>query len=37
MYNSLKEDKVIVLKELETFVDGASMKKIGQYTFVSCG
>lgn len=34
MYESLQRNEPIVLKELETFVDGASMKKTSRYTFV---
>lgn len=34
MYNSLKCGKKINLEELETFVDGASMKNTGQCPFV---
>lgn len=34
MYDSLQKNEPIVLKDLETFVDGASMKKTSRYTFV---
>ena len=34
MYNSLKEGKPITLDNLDTFVDGASMKKTGPIPFV---
>lgn len=34
MYNSLKEGKPIILENLDTFVDGASMRKTGQIPFV---
>lgn len=33
MYNSLEENHPIVLKELDTFVDGASMKKAGSFPY----
>jgi threonine dehydratase len=35
MYNSLKVGRPIVLDSLDTFVDGASMKKTGKIPFVS--
>lgn len=35
MYNSLRDGKPIVLTELDTFVDGASMKKASSKTFVN--
>jgi len=35
MYNSLKAGHPIVLDSLDTFVDGASMKKTGKIPFVS--
>jgi len=34
MYNSLKTGKKVSLEDLETFVDGASMKNTGQYPWV---
>ncbi len=34
MYNSLKTGKRVILDELETFVDGASMKNTGQIPWV---
>jgi threonine dehydratase len=34
MYNSLKVGEPIVLDTLETFVDGASMKRTGKIPFV---
>jgi threonine dehydratase len=34
MYNSLQIGKPIVLDTLETFVDGASMKRTGSIPFV---
>jgi len=35
MFNSLKIGEPIVLDSLETFVDGASMKRTGRIPFVS--
>jgi len=34
MYNSLQCGKRVILDQLETFVDGASMKNTGQCPFV---
>lgn len=34
MYNSLKLGEPVVLDSLETFVDGASMKRTGRIPFV---
>ena len=35
MYNSLKVGHPVVLDSLDTFVDGASMKKTGKIPFVN--
>ena len=37
MYNSLKVGHPIILDSLDTFVDGASMKKAGHIPFVCIG
>jgi threonine dehydratase len=34
MYNSLQMNQPVVLDTLETFVDGASMKRTGRIPFV---
>ena len=34
MYNSLREKRAVTLESLDTFVDGASMKKTGPIPFV---
>ncbi|MBL7816740.1 MAG: threonine ammonia-lyase IlvA [Saprospiraceae bacterium] len=33
MHESLKREEVIALKQIDTFVDGAAVKKVGQKTF----
>ena len=33
MYQSLKEDKIVQLKKIDSFVDGAAVKKVGDLTF----
>ena len=33
MYQTLKNNKPIELKNIDTFVDGASVKKVGNLTF----
>ena len=37
MFNSLKHHSPEILSELDTFVDGASMKKTGTHPFVNSG
>jgi threonine dehydratase len=34
MHESLKQDKVVTLKHIDTFVDGAAVKKVGKKTFL---
>ena len=35
MFNSLKTEHPEILSELDTFIDGASMKKTGLHPFVN--
>ena len=36
MYESLKENRVVTLEELHTFVDGAAVRRVGDLTFDLC-
>ena len=36
MYESLKENRIVTLAELHTFVDGAAVRKVGDLTFELC-
>ena len=36
MYESLKENRVVTLTELHTFVDGAAVRRVGDLTFDLC-
>jgi len=36
MHNSLKKGKVVTLKEMDVFVDGAAVKRVGDLTFKIC-
>ena len=36
MYDSLKQNKVVTLDKINTFVDGASVKKVGDLNFPIC-
>ncbi|HEY8803359.1 MAG TPA: threonine ammonia-lyase IlvA [Candidatus Dormibacteraeota bacterium] len=36
MYEALKENRVVTLKELHTFVDGAAVRRVGDLTFDLC-
>jgi threonine dehydratase len=36
MYESLKHKRIITLKEVDTFVDGAAVKRVGNLTFKIC-
>ena len=36
MYSAFKEDKPVTLKSIDTFVDGASVKRTGDLTFSVC-
>jgi threonine dehydratase len=36
MYEALKQDKVITLEKIDTFVDGAAVKTAGDLTFAIC-
>src|SRR5712691_1153435 len=36
MYESLKQGRVVTLDEINTFVDGAAVRKVGQRTFDLC-
>ena len=36
MYESLKENRVVTLTNIDTFVDGASVKKVGDLNFSIC-
>jgi threonine dehydratase len=36
MHESLREDRVVTLEEIDTFVDGAAVKTVGQTTFELC-
>ncbi|TLX77039.1 threonine ammonia-lyase IlvA [Labilibacter sediminis] len=36
MYQSLKQDKVVSLPEIDKFVDGAAVQRVGDYTFPVC-
>ena len=33
MYESLRQDKIVTLEEIDSFVDGAAVKKVGNITF----
>jgi threonine dehydratase len=36
MYESLKQGRIVLLDEINTFVDGAAVRKVGQRTFDLC-
>jgi len=36
MYESLKKGKVVTLKEMDVFVDGAAVRRVGKLTFKIC-
>jgi len=36
MYESLKENRIVTLAELRTFVDGAAVRRVGELTFELC-
>jgi len=36
MHNSMRENRLIVLDEIDSFVDGAAVRKVGEYTFDIC-
>jgi threonine dehydratase len=36
MYESLKQGRVVTLDEINTFVDGAAVRRVGQHTFDLC-
>ncbi len=36
MYQSLKQGKIVTLEEIDKFVDGAAVQRIGEYTFPVC-
>jgi threonine dehydratase len=36
MYESLKQGRIVALDEINTFVDGAAVRKVGQRTFDLC-
>lgn len=36
MYKSFKEDKLVTLEKVDTFVDGVAVKTVGQLTFKIC-
>jgi threonine dehydratase len=36
MYESLRQDRIVTLPEIDTFVDGAAVKTVGQLTFDLC-
>nr|WP_321407216.1 threonine ammonia-lyase [uncultured Carboxylicivirga sp.] len=36
MFESLKKGEVVELKEIDKFVDGAAVQKVGSYTFAIC-
>ncbi|MFT6358283.1 MAG: threonine dehydratase [Saprospiraceae bacterium] len=36
MYRSWKKGEIVELKKMDTFVDGAAVKRVGEYTFAIC-
>ncbi|MCP4124043.1 MAG: threonine ammonia-lyase [Bacteroidetes bacterium] len=36
MYNSIREKRIVELAEIDSFVDGAAVKKVGEYTYNIC-
>ncbi len=36
MYESIKQDKIITLQKIDTFVDGAAVQTVGKSTFLIC-
>ncbi len=36
MYQSLKEEKVVTLEDIDKFVDGAAVQRVGEFTFPVC-
>lgn len=36
MYESYKQNRIVELEQIDSFVDGAAVKKVGEYTFETC-